>query len=386
MKKNFLFVMAAAAMLASCSKDAAVSEPAGNGNENGVVDPTDPNSPVKIVLGASNVDASVEVDKKASRAPITTWNATEVGIFALAKNATYNGWQQDDGSILLENVKGTIQSGTGSQVIEIGDHYYPSSNENFYTFCGYYPYADALPVIDTETSVITTTYTINGSQDIMWGQAAVTTPLNNTDGEGTLDGYNALYMRKGESAAAPDIKFDHLLTQLNFNIKKAGDFQLVDGKQLKVTKIQVNTYNSLDLTIADKATIGSDVTDKTTVIKPTADAQEAYIPVIKNDAGDAADAVVVDDITGSQVFGTSMMLYTAGDTQTSYTIKVTLQLGNDTENESAPIDITLTGDAAFKPSNAYNVNITVNGVTEITVNATLGEWVTAGESADIEIN
>lgn len=99
-----------------------------------------------------------------------------------------------------------------------------------------------------------------------------------------------------------------------------------------------------------------------------------------------ADAVVVDDITGSQAFGTSMMLYTAGDTQTSYTIKVTLQLGNDTENESAPIDITLTGDAAFKPSNAYNVNITVNGVTEITVNATLGEWVPAGESADIEIN
>lgn len=386
MKKNFLFVMAAAAMLASCSKDAAVSEPAGTGNENGVVDPTDPNSPVKIVLGASNVDASVEVDKKASRAPITTWNATEVGIFALAKNATYTGWQQDDGSILLENVKGTIQTGTDSQVIEIGDHYYPSSNENFYTFCGYYPYADALPVIDTETSVITTTYTIDGSQDIMWGQAAVTTPLENTDGEGTLDGYNALYMRKGNGAAAPDIKFDHLLTQLNFNIKKAGDFQSVDGKQLKVTKIQVNTYNSLDLTIADKATIGSDVTDKTTVIKPTADAQEAYIPVIKDDTGVKADAVVVDDITGSQAFGTSMMLYTAGDTQTSYTIKVTLQLGDDTENESAPIDITLTGDAAFKPSNAYNVNITVNGVTEITVNATLGKWVPAGESADIEIN
>lgn len=142
MKKNFLFVMAAAAMLASCSKDAAVSEPAGNGNENGVVDPTDPNSPVKIVLGASNVDASVEVGKKASRAPITsaTWVGTEVGIYGLAKDAAFNaGWQTTDNSIVLDNVVGTIAEAEAVTLTD-GPYYYPADNNVHYTFYGYHPY------------------------------------------------------------------------------------------------------------------------------------------------------------------------------------------------------------------------------------------------------
>lgn len=388
MKKNFLFVMAAAAMLASCSKDAAVSEPAGNGNENGVVDPTDPNSPVLVRLGAGGLG----VDVTPTRGVVDSWNNTVVGIYALAKDADFTEWQAGDGSILLENEKGTITGNPDGSVtkeaINIAEKYYPGSNDIHYTFYGYYPYAgadadDTTPPAKANGKV-TKTFTINGSQDIMWGQA-VATKINNKDGGEQLDGYNALYFRKGQDAATPDIAFEHKLTQLNFKIKKAGEFSTAGpDKQLSVTKIEINTFPSLDLTIADKAG-----TDNGNIVPTDAIGGAADIPVIKNDAGDAADAVVVDNIgvdPGFAAFGTNMMVYTAGAAQTTYSAKVYLKMGADGEEVSSPITIKLAGDAAFEAGKSYDVNIAVNSMMQVKVEATLATWQPGGSAEDIEIN
>lgn len=387
MKKNFLFVMAAAAMLASCSKDAAVSEPAGNGNENGVVDPTDPNSPVLVRLGAGGLG----VDVTPTRGVVDSWNNTVVGIYALAKDADFTEWQAGDGSILLENEKGTITGNPDGSVtkeaINIAEKYYPGSNDIHYTFYGYYPYAaadaegnDKTPPTNV-TGKVTKTFVINGSQDIMWGNA-VAAKIDNTAGGEQLDGYNALYFRKGQDAATPDITFEHKLTQLNFNIKQAADFSTAgEDKKLSVTKIEINTYSSLDLTIADKA--GTD----NGKIAPTAAIEAADMSVIKDDEGTAADAVVVDDIAeDSQAFGTSMMVYTAGDTQTTYSAKVYLKMGADGEEVSSPVTIKLAGNAAFEAGKSYNVNIAVNSMMQVEVNATLTKWQSGGSAEDIEIN
>lgn len=387
MKKNFLFVMAAAAMLASCSKDAAVSEPAGNGNENGVVDPTDPNSPVLVRLGAGGLG----VDVTPTRGVVDSWNNTVVGIYALAKDADFTEWQAGDGSILLENEKGTITGNPDGSVtkeaINIAEKYYPGSNDIHYTFYGYYPYAaadaegnDKTPPTNA-TGKVTKTFVINGSQDIMWGNA-VAAKINNTAGGEQLDGYNALYFRKGEGAATPDITFNHKLTQLNFKIKKAGEFSTAGpDKQLSVTKIEINTFPSLDLTIADKAE-----TDNGKIAPTDAMGGAADIPVIKNDAGEAADAVIVDNIDGESAFGTSMMVYTAGETQTTYSAKVYLKMGADGEEVSSPITIKLAEDAAFEAGKSYNVNIAVNSMMKVEVNATLTKWQPGDNAEDIEIN
>lgn len=387
MKKNFLFVMAAAAMLASCSKDAAVSEPAGNGNENGVVDPTDPNSPVLVRLGAGGLG----VDVTPTRGVVDSWNNTVVGIYALAKDADFTEWQAGDGSILLENEKGTITGNPDGSVtkeaINIAEKYYPGSNDIHYTFYGYYPYAaadaegnDKTPPTNA-TGKVTKTFVINGSQDIMWGQA-VATKIDNKDGGEQLDGYNALYFRKGQDAATPDITFNHKLTQLNFKIKKAGEFSTAGpDKQLSVTKIEINTFPSLDLTIADKTE-----TDNGKIAPTDAMGGAADIPVIKNDAGEDADAVIVDNIDGESAFGTSMMVYTAGDTQTTYSAKVYLKMGDDGEEVSRPATIKLAGNAAFEAGKAYNVNIAVNSMMQVEVNATLTKWQPGGDAEEIEIN
>lgn len=389
MKKNFLFVMAAAAMLASCSKDAAVSEPAGTGNENGVVDPTDPNSPVLVRLGAGGLG----VDVTPTRGVVDVWNNTVVGIYGLAKDDGFTAWQDGDGSILLENEKGTINAdGTPDLTDNVAvamttEKYYPGNNDIHYTFYGYYPYAgadadDTTPPTN-DAGKVTKTFTINGSQDIMWGKA-VAALTNNEDGGEQLDGYNALYFRKGEGAATPDITFEHKLTQLNFIIKKAGEFDTAgEGKELYVTKIAINTYPSLDLTIADKAETDNGK------IAPTDAVEATDLSVIKDDNGTAADPVEVDGIeagTGSATFGTSMMVYTAGKTQTTYSAKVYLKMGNDGEDVVSPITIKLADGAAFAAGSSYNVNIAVNSMMEVQVNATLTKWQPGGAVEDIEIN
>lgn len=378
MKKNFLFVMAAAAMLASCSKDAAVSEPAGTGNENGVVDPTDPNSPVKIVLGASNVDASVEVDKKASRAPITsaTWVGTEVGIYGLAKDAAFDeGWQTTDNSIVLDNVVGTIAEAE-AVTLTGAPYYYPADNNVHYTFYGYYPYQAG--AIEDQSTIVTKTFAINGTQDIMWGKASVDEPVTGTADDGPYDGYNAQFFRKTTGQKAT-INFGHMLTQLNFKIKQAAGFE--KGQGLKINEIAIETYPSLDLTIADK-------TDATTgTIAPTPENPLEYITVKKNDT-EVADAMEMDNIVNNEdgdLFGTSMMVYAAPGDQKSYKIRITLQLG---EQAPVPSEVTFNLESGkdFVAGTSYNVNISVNSMMEVKVNATLTEWVTADEDADIEIN
>lgn len=379
MKKNFLFVMAAAAMLASCSKDAAVSEPAGNGNENGVVDPTDPNSPVKIVLGASNVDASVEVDKKASRAPITsaTWEGTKVGIYGLAKDEAFEeGWQATDNSIVLDNIEGTIEA---EQAVTLtgAPYYYPADNNVHYTFYGYYPYQAG--AIEGQSTIVTKTFAINGTQDIMWGKASVDAPVAGAAGDdNTYDGYNAQFFRKTEDQKAL-INFKHMLTQLNFKIKQAAGFE--KGQGLKINAIEIETYPSLDLTIADK-------TDATTgTIVPTPDNPLEYVTVKKSDT-EVADAMEMDNIVDTEngdLFGTSMMVYAAPGNQKSYKIRITLQLGEG-EPVSSEVTFALPSGGDFVAGTSYNVNISVNSMMEVTVNATLTEWVPADEDADIEIN
>ena len=97
MKKNFFICDGCCRYAGKLFKDAPVPEQTGNGNENGVVDPTNPNSPVLVRLGAGGLG----VDVTPSRGVVDSWNNTVVGVYALAKDANFTAWADGDGSILL---------------------------------------------------------------------------------------------------------------------------------------------------------------------------------------------------------------------------------------------------------------------------------------------
>ena len=383
MKKNFLFVMAAAAMLASCSKDAPVPEQTGNGNENGVVDPTNPNSPVKIQLGASaDIEAGVELDKKASRAPIDAWNNTEVGIYALAKDAEATDWtttNTNDPTMLWENVKGTIATGAEDTDVAITldlqgqPGYYPNQGTHQYTFYGYHPYnADVNePVIDGTKA--TTSFTITGAEDILHG-SAVATQLNgkDDDAESTYEGYNATYFRKGNGAVTPVIKFGHKLTQLKFEVKKSDTFDAEQG--LKVQSIVIKDVpTKLDLVIADKA--GG------TEGQISANAEPANGDLTVAGLEEAFDVSTATDFTE---VGSPIMLFSDGTNTKNFTALVTLV---DGENKTSPNTITLTAPAgnAYAQGSAYTIQLTINSLQEITVNANLTPWTEVEEPITGEI-
>ena len=375
MKKNFLFVMAAAAMLASCSKDAAVSEPAGTGNENGVVDPTNPNSPVKIVLGASTIDAGVELDKKASRAPLESWSNTEVGIYALAKDAGATDWTMDvtnDPTMLWENVKGTITEGEANTNVDITldlqgqPGYYPNQGEHQYTFYGYHPYQETKATI--QGTKATTTFTITGAEDILWGEAvAPQLPGIGDDSGNQYDGYNASYFRKGEGAKTPSIGFKHKLTQLKFQAKAANTGTI--GEQgLKIQSIEIKDVpTSLDLVIADKTTSLNNGQISTNLAPNNANLK----------VGNLDEPFDLSTASNFTAVGDPIMLFSDGSETKTFTAIVTLV---DANSKTSANEITLTapGGLAYAQGSAYTIELTINSLEEIKVQANLADWDNGG--------
>jgi hypothetical protein len=375
MKKNFLFVMAAAAMLASCSKDAAVSEPAGNGNENGVVDPTNPDSPVKIQLGASAIVAGVEQDKKiASRAPIDAWADTEVGIYALAKDEEATDWSMDvtnDPTMLWENVKGTI-TGEASTDVDITldlqgqPGYYPNQGKHQYTFYGYHPYQETKATI--QGTKATATFTITGAEDILWGEAvAPQLPGIGDDSGNQYDGYNASYFRKGEGAKTPSIGFKHKLTQLKFKAK-AANTETIDQQGLKIQSIEIKDVpTSLDLVIADKTTPLDNGKISTNLAPNNANLK----------VGNLDEPFDLSTASNFTAVGDPIMLFSDGSETKTFTAIVTLV---DANRKTSANEITLTapGGLAYAQGSAYTIELTINSLEEIKVQANLTEWAEGG--------
>ena len=104
MKKEFLYTIAFAATIASCTQDGNVVE----------IDYTEP-SEIAIKFGtAGNIAAGVE--QVASRAEVTEWDNTNVGVFLLSKDADADWQGQQTRDMVWNNVSAFISSNNSSRV------------------------------------------------------------------------------------------------------------------------------------------------------------------------------------------------------------------------------------------------------------------------------
>lgn len=143
------------------------------------------------------------------------------------------------------------------------NYYYPFGNWYYYDFFAYYPYQEDDP--DDDNDIIcnaescTVKIDIDGSQDIIWGQALGSAQAD-IDG---VKAYSSKYLRlKKESVpgskdydVVPGLEFEHKLTQLCFSIKAhdathAAQLQ-AKGFRLKGLSLK-NVYNKLQLVVASK--------------------------------------------------------------------------------------------------------------------------------------
>lgn len=253
-----------------------------------------------------------------------------------------------------------------------------------YSFYGYYPHSTSVPgstaALDVTNTVVSVTYAFDGTQDIIYG-SAVATEANG------FDGFNARYIRKNPNTK-PEITFTHKLTRLQFNILAAGttDEEKETAANLRITAIKIiKVPTTLTLIVANK-TNPTENGNLTFTPWQEGDAESAYI--LKNQ--DDTNATEVTPENPAVTMGSFMMLpATATQPDGEYIALIDMSLVKDGDTKKLPtstVPIKLNNNATFVAGTSYKVNLSVYGLSTITIEATLTEWIQGGDDADIEIN
>ena len=290
MNKNiYILGLVGAALFSACSTsdDLSIGDSSAvdTAKESVLIYEAGQNSEVPITLGVGQ-------SRGYTRAPIgdesenptyssfSTEAGKYLGVFCLAtdyqtpyktNHPIDNNWKEDGTglSAWMKNVPATTSNVDGKVAFLNHDrkgeqsYYYPLGNWMKYNFYTYYPWQKEsvkVKVSKIENSVEVTEevekttlvfrqdqvfekfYTIDGSQDIIWGKA--TPPA--------ADAFSANYfIENNGSAESPQLKFDHKLVQFKFYLK--ADNSKVKAKIKQVRDMYItHGINYLELVVADK--------------------------------------------------------------------------------------------------------------------------------------
>lgn len=391
--------MCATAMMASCAKDKTIA--LDNGADG---------TPEEIILGAGQyLSAEVEQGqpmKAASRgigsvgdlAATNNWKGETVYVYGIVSTLT------GDAQFAINGEAATAPAGTAGETVTSAlqwatadKHFYYDGN-NLYDFYGCHvddaaTAAMTIPTgtnFDLATAGFSVPVTIDGTQDLM-------VAMPNKESDRTAEGvdqeqvtntdylYSAWSSRRG---VKPNLVFKHVLTRLTFKAK-CGDAS-APAQPVKITSIQVTgTKNKGILTI-----IPVDKTAESQVFVPSQEEGDVDNFSLMQAPGDGSKTLV--DFEGKEITNTGddadaflqigvPMMLVPGE---KYTIVINTEqnmdgAGDIEENEKGTITKEVTIDGGFLAGTNYNINITVYGLQEIAVDATLTAW---EEGGDIDID
>lgn len=414
MKKMFFFALAAAGMLTACSNDDTLG---GNGEQNvseqqirlGVASSkvqTRGTGTVGGMTDAENVWAGqtlwVYMLQKGSM-DLAYYKAPAVGGVATPDVEVFNNkkFTAPDAANNTKSGLATTADGTIA--------YYPVSG--YYDFWGYRvdDAAGATPVVktvdDTGAEVTVDQATkrvvdieIDGSQDIMAGKAEPSADEVAKLGNYAENLYSAYAARKG---VQPNITFNHLLTRFTFEVRagsKATAGLPAGGNTdaVKVTGVSVDSKTTGTLTVAytgatkesaDLLTFTGDASPLTLKQRSTtaADNNEALVALEPVSLTWTDDAATIGDVLKIG----EALLVAPGETEYPLTIALSqdvLQKVGDPK-VTMPLEqkatIKMAAGQKFEPGKSYKVTITVYGLEDIRVTATLVPWADGG-SIDID--
>ena len=416
MKKMFFFALAAAGMLTACSNEDTLG---GNGEQNvseqqirlGVASSkvqTRGTGTVGGMTDAENVWAGqtlwVYMLQKGSM-DLAYYKAPAVGGVATPDVEVFNN-KEFKAPNAADNTKSGLATTADGTIA-----YYPVSGN--YDFWGY-RVDDAVtgtPAVKTvgddgtevEANVATkrvVDITIDGSQDIMAGKAVPSTDEVTKLGGYAENFYSAYAARKG---VQPNITFNHLLTRFTFEVRagsKATAGLPAGGNTdaVKVTGVSVDSKTTGTLTVAytgatkeaaELLTFTGNASALTLRQRnATAADNNAQLdplqPVSLTWPADDDAATVGDVIKIGEA-----LLVAPGETEYPLTIALSqdvLQKVGETK-VTMPLEqkavIKMDGVKKFEPGKSYKVTITVYGLEDIRVTATLVPWADGG-SIDID--
>lgn len=250
-------------------------------------------------------------------------------------------------------------------------------------------------------------FQIDGTQDIMAGKAVPTEEeMNKCGGEENI--YSAFAARRD---VQPNIKFEHLLSRLNFQVLAGAESTTDANTGVKVTGITVKSKATGKLVIAYKgAAAFENVSDQLIVDKYENPETEAalYKDLVVKQRTDGApltdNLVDLDPVTpkwnngmalATQV-GEALLAIPADKYDITINLQQKVQVKGDKSSPVDPDDFqtkdytytaelknTVNPDKGFEPGYSYNVTITVYGLSEIQITTTLIPWKDGG---NIEMN
>ena len=425
MKKLFLMgAVASLGLLASCSSDDDLST-AGNGK--------DGLQQIKIGMGVqANVATRGTGTVGAVGAENNTWAKQTVNVYMLNKGTLDLAKFGDDP--IYENTVLTTPADNASGIASelVGGvpqyKYYPTTKTAF-DFWGYRldDANDATGTADqegTDSKVAVTSgkyvpytsgdslligFKIDGTQDIMAGKAVPTEEEIAKCG-GVDNIYSAFAARRD---VQPNIKFEHLLSRLNFQVLAGAESTTDANTGVKVTGITVKSKATGKLVIAyqGEATTFANVSDQLIVDKD-ADAEKdaALLKELKVMQRDASSTSLTDNLVDLQPItpkwnngmamatqvGEALLAIPANEYEITINLQQKVQVKGDKGHPTDPDDFqtkdytytadlknTVNPDKGFEPGYSYNVTITVYGLSEIQITTTLIPWKDGG---NIEMN
>ena len=425
MKKLFLMgAVASLGLLASCSSDDDLST-GGNGK--------DGLQQIKIGMG---VQANVATRGTGTVGAVgekgNTWAKQTVNVYMLNKGTLDLAKFGTDP--IYENAVLTTPVGNASGIATEFDgdgttplyKYYPT-DKNAFDFWGYrLDDANDTTATDQDGSATAAAiknnkfvpytsgdslligFKIDGTQDIMAGKAVPTEEeINKCGGETNI--YSAYAARRD---VQPNIKFEHLLSRLNFQVLAGAESTTDANTGVKVTGITVKSKATGKLVIAyqGEATTFANVSDQLIVDKYADEVKEAALYkdlVVKQRTTGAAltdNLVDLEPVTpkwnngmalATQV-GEALLAIPADKYEITINLKQKVQVKVDKNHPNEATDFqekeykyvadlknTVNPDKGFEPGYSYNVTITVYGLSEIQITTTLIPWKDGG---NIEMN
>lgn len=415
MKKMFFFALAAAGMLTACSNDDTLG---GNGEQNvseqqirlGVA-----SSKVQT-RGTGTVGGMTDDDNKWAGQTLWVYMLQKGSMdLALYKAPAAGGVATPDVEVFnnKEFKAPTTADNTKSGLATTADGtiaYYPVSGN--YDFWGYRVDDAAVggdPVVKTvddtgaevEANVATKRVVdikIDGSQDIMAGKAVPSADEVTKLGGYAENFYSAYAARKG---VQPNITFNHLLTRFTFEVRAgskatAGLPAGGNTEAVKVTGVSVNSKTTGTLTVAYTGATkeAADLLTFTGDASPLKLQQRSATAVDNNDPLVALEPVSLTWTDENAAMGDVLkigeaLLVAPGETEYPLTIALSqdvLQKVGEAK-VTMPLEqkatIKMDGAKKFEPGKSYKVTITVYGLEDIRVTATLVPWADGG-SIDID--
>lgn len=416
MKKMFFFALAAAGMLTACSNDDTLG---GNGDQNVS------EQQIRLGVASSKVQTRGTGTVGGMTEDENKWAGQTLWVYMLQKGSMELGYYKTPaeaagaavGTAVFDNKQFNAPNtgeNTVSGLATTADGtiaYYPVSGN--YDFWGYRVddavtgTPDVKTVNDAGDEVAAdqatkrvVDITIDGSQDIMAGKAVPSTDEVGKLGDYAENFYSAYAARKG---VQPNITFNHLLTRFTFEVRAgskatAGAGASGNTEAVRVQGVSVESLTDGKLTVAytGETKEAADLLTFTGDASPLKLKQRADATADHNDAlTDLVEVPLTWPAVGEATVGDVIpvgeaLLVAPGQTEYPLTIALAQKVKKNTaaaDKEDMALEqkatIKMDGVKAFEPGKSYKVTITVYGLEEIEVTATLVPWADGG-SIDID--